>query len=180
MSEGAVIERYARAIFEMGVETGALAEVSVEMSRFAALYAENAELRSVLDNPTVEQAEQAALIADLGKTLRLSGSTINALKLLGERRRLGVVREIAERVRLLKDEKAGVVRATVTSAVPLSDAYCERLVRELEAAIERKVVLERREDPSLIAGIVTRIGDLVIDGSVRGRLQGIERQLLQS
>ncbi|HEX9620116.1 MAG TPA: F0F1 ATP synthase subunit delta [Polyangiaceae bacterium] len=180
MSEGAVVERYARAIFEMGVESGALSEVSGGLDRFAEIYAENAELRGILENPAVEESEQAGLISELGKALGLGASTVNAVRLLAERRRLRVVREISERVRLLSDQKEGIVRATVTSAVPLSDAYCERLVRELEAVTERKVALERREDPSLIAGIVTRIGDLVIDGSVRGRLQGIERRLLQS
>jgi F-type H+-transporting ATPase subunit delta len=77
----------------------------------------------------------------------------------------------------LADEKAGVVRATVTSAGPLPDSFYERLTKELETATQRKVAIDRQEDPTLIAGVVTRIGDNTIDGSVKGRLAEIERLL---
>ena len=80
----------------------------------------------------------------------------------------------------LADEKAGVLRATVTSARPLSEDYYRSLAAELEKRTSRKILLERREDPTLLAGIVTRIGDHTIDGSVRGRLAALERQLLAS
>ncbi len=60
----------------------------------------------------------------------------------------------------------------------MPDSFYQKLTAELEAATARKIVLERREDPSLIAGFVTRIGDNTIDGSVRGRLNEIERQLV--
>ena len=60
----------------------------------------------------------------------------------------------------------------------MPDSFYQKLVAELEAATARKIVLERREDPTLIAGFVTRIGDNAIDGSVRGRLTEIERQLV--
>ena len=77
----------------------------------------------------------------------------------------------------LADEKAGVVRAVVTSAGPLPESFYERLMKELESATSRKVAIDRQQDPSLIAGVVTRIGDNTIDGSVKGRLAEIERQL---
>jgi F-type H+-transporting ATPase subunit delta len=100
------------------------------------------------------------------------------VKLLASRKKLRVVSEIARRLDRFTDEQAGVVRATVTSAGPMPDSFYQKLVLELEAATARKIVLERREDPTLIAGFVTRIGDNTIDGSVRGRLTEIERQLV--
>jgi F-type H+-transporting ATPase subunit delta len=78
----------------------------------------------------------------------------------------------------LADEQAGVVRVTVTSAQRLSETYYRELGTELEQVTRRKVVLERREDPALLGGVITRIGDRVIDGSVRGRLDALARQLL--
>ena len=85
--------------------------------------------------------------------------------------------DIARRLGSLADEKAGVLRASVTSAGQLSESYYEKLKAELEGLTGRKIVLERKQDPSLIAGVVTRIGDNTIDGSVRGKLDQLERQL---
>ncbi|HEY0467063.1 MAG TPA: ATP synthase F1 subunit delta, partial [Polyangiaceae bacterium] len=102
---------------------------------------------------------------------------LNAIRMLAERTRLASLPEIARRLASLADEKAGVLRAVVTSAGPLPESFYERLMKELESATSRKVAIDRQQDPSLIAGVVTRIGDNTIDGSVKGRLAEIERQL---
>lgn len=178
MSQGPVADRYARAIFELGVETGQLAPVAEQLRRFAQAYAGSAELRSVLDNPIIEAEKRAGVLADVAARLGLMGNALNLIKLLSSRKKLRLAPEIARRLDRLGDEKEGVVRATVTSAKAMPDSFYQRLVAELEAATSRKIVLERREDPTLIAGFVTRIGDNTIDGSVRGRLNEIERQLI--
>jgi F-type H+-transporting ATPase subunit delta len=178
MSQAPVADRYARAIFELGVETGQLAPITEQVSRFAQVYAKSAELRAVLDNPLVDPEKRAAVLNDVATRLGLVGSALNLIKLLASRKKLRVVPDIARRLDRFSDEKAGVVRASVTSAKPMPEGFYQKLVSELEAATARKIVLERREDPSLIAGFVTRIGDNTIDGSVRGRLDEIERQLV--
>jgi F-type H+-transporting ATPase subunit delta len=178
MSQAPVADRYARAIFELGVETGQLAPITEQIRRFAQAYVGNAELRAVLDNPIIEQEKREAILADVSARLGLMGNALNLIRLLASRKKLRVVPDIARRLDRFSDEKAGVVRATVTSAKAMPDSFYQRLVAELESATARKIVLERREDPSLIAGFVTRIGDNTIDGSVRGRLDEIERQLV--
>ena len=178
MSQAPVADRYARAIFELGVETGQLAPITEQVRRFAEAYSGNAELRAVLDNPIIEQEKREAVLADVSARLGLMGNALNLIKLLASRKKLRVVPDIARRLDRFSDEKAGVVRATVTSAKPMPDSFYQKLVAELESATARKIVLERREDPTLIAGFVTRIGDNTIDGSVRGRLDEIERQLV--
>lgn len=178
MSAAPIADRYARAIFELGVETGQLAPITEQLRRFAQVYAGSAELRAVLDNPIIEQEKRDAVLADVSARLGLMGNALNLIRLLASRKKLRVVPEIARRLDRLSDEKAGVVRATVTSARTMPDSFYQKLVAELEAATSRKIVLERREDPTLIAGFVTRIGDNTIDGSVRGRLVEIERQLV--
>jgi F-type H+-transporting ATPase subunit delta len=80
----------------------------------------------------------------------------------------------------LADEQAGVARATVISAEPLSDAYAQRLTQELETMTGKRVVLKRAQDPDLLAGVVIRIGDQVIDGSARARLYALKSQLLSA
>jgi len=174
---GEVAERYARAIFELGVEAGQIVELSGQIRSFAETYASSRELQALLDNPMVAVDKRAAILNDVAGKVGLSGVGLNALRMLADRKRLGSLPEIARRLATLADEKAGVVRATVTSAGPLPESFYERLVQELESATQRKVAIDRQQDPSLIAGVVTRIGDNTIDGSVKGRLAEIERLL---
>jgi F-type H+-transporting ATPase subunit delta len=177
MSGGAVAERYARAIFELGVEAGQVVALSEQVRSFADSYAGSRELQAVLDNPMVEPEKRQAILVDIAGKVGLSGVGLNAIRMLAARNRLASLPEIARRLASLADEKAGVVRAVVTSAGPLPESFYERLMKELESATSRKVAIDRQQDPSLIAGVVTRIGDNTIDGSVKGRLAEIERQL---
>jgi F-type H+-transporting ATPase subunit delta len=177
MSGGAVAERYARAIFELGVEAGQVVALSDQIKSFADTYASSRELQAVLDNPMVEADKRQAILVDIAGKVGLTGVGLNAIRLLAQRNRLGHLPEIAKRLASLADEKAGVVRATVISAGPLPDSFYARLTSELESATSRKVAIDRQEDASLIAGVITRIGDNTIDGSVKGRLAEIERQL---
>lgn len=179
MNYGPIAERYARAVFELGVETGQLELLTTQLQAFAAAYSESAELRSVLDNPLVADDKREAILKEVVARLGLSELAVNTVRLLASRRKLRLLPELGRRLGRLTDERAGVVRATVTSATELPEEYYQRLTATLERTTLRKVVLERKRDPSLIAGVVTRIGDNTIDGSLRGRLTDLERRLLQ-
>ena len=175
--QATIAERYARAIFALGVETGTLAALADQVRLFATAYADSLDLRSVLENPTVVAAQRDQVLAELGSRLELGPSALNTIRYLASRRRLPVVPDIAKRLQSLSDEQQGVVRATVTSAQPLPESFYQRLSEQLATLVGRRVVLDRRDDPSLIAGVVTRIGDNTIDGSLRGRLEQLERSL---
>lgn len=180
MSQAAIAERYARAIFELAAEGGQVGPVSAQLKSFADVLAGSAELRAVLENPTLVEATRDALLKDVGARLGMSPVALDSVRLIAQRRRLPAISEIATILTRLADEKAGVLRATVTSAKPLPEDYYQRLSQELEKRTQRKIVLERQQDPSLIAGVVTRIGDHTIDGSLKGRLAAMERQLRAS
>lgn len=180
MSQAVVAKRYARAIFELGVETNTLPELGEKIGRFARIYGESDELRSVLDNPLVEIEKREAILRDVADRVGLTGAALNTVRLLASRHKLAALPEIAKQLGSLSDQKAGLVRATVTTAVRMPESFYERLRGELEAATARRIVIERREDPSLIGGVVTRIGDNTIDGSVRGQLAEIERSIRAS
>ena len=177
MSDSAVAERYARAIFELADESGQAAGLTQQLGNFAAAYSQSAELRAVLGNPLVDQAQRDAVLKDIASRLGLSPLATTAVRYIASRRRMSALPDIARRLGTLSDDKAGVLRATVTSAGQLSESYYEKLKAELESLTGRKIILERKQDPSLIAGVVTRIGDNTIDGSVRGKLDQLERQL---
>jgi F-type H+-transporting ATPase subunit delta len=178
VSYGPLAERYARAIFELGVESGQLDRLTEQIGSLANAYAESAELRSVLDNPLVPAEKREAILKELTQRLGLSELATNAVRLIAARRRLRALPEIAKKLGTLSDKKAGVVRVSVTSAIALDERQYQALNSELEKALSRKIVLERKQDASLIGGIVTRVGDNTIDGSLKGRLSEIQRRLL--
>jgi F-type H+-transporting ATPase subunit delta len=179
VSYEAIARRWARALFDLGRESNSLVDLNRDIGAFAELYQSNEELRHVLDNPLVPEASRESILRDISGRMSLSEIATNTLRLLAQKRRLPALPEIARQIARLTDEAANVVRASVTSAGPLTDAYLTKLRAELEKATGKKIQIEHRQDPTLIAGVVTRIGDQVIDGSVRARLDGFRDALLR-
>ena len=180
MSAGAIADRYAKAIYELADEAGQLSQIADQLSKLANVYSESKELRAVLDNPLVTEDKRELILKDVSAKLGLSQLATNSVRYIAQRRRLSVLPDIARRLTTLSDEKGGVIRATVISAAPLAEAYYTRLKAQLEKSTGKKVQISKEQDPSLIAGVITRIGDNTIDGSLRGRLNDLERQLLEA
>ncbi len=173
MSYDNIGRRYAKAIFDLGKEEGNATALATQIGDFAGAYAASSELRDVLDNPIVPDASKKAILVDLAQKIGASETAQRALRLIAQHRRLRALPDIARHLARLVDADNKVVRAEVTSAAPLSETYLGRLKAELEKATGNKVTISTSVDPSLIAGVVTRIGDQVIDGSARARLRGL-------
>lgn len=171
-------ERYARAIFELGSESGELDRLSQEIADFSASFVEVPELRRALENPVLEEAQRENVLRRLATQAQMGPLTVKALLVLLKRRRLGALPAIARRLRTLADEQKGICRAKIVSAGSLPETYLEQLKAALERTVGKRVIFEHEEDPSLIGGIVAQIGDNTFDGSVRGRLEELERRLL--
>jgi F-type H+-transporting ATPase subunit delta len=180
MIAGVVARRYANALLELGTESGQLDALVEEMSEVASVYETSAELRESLENPLFPHTVKKGILTELATTIGLSQTARNALQLLSDRRRMRALPGIARLLREMSDKKKGVLRAEVVTAAPLSDAYYARLQQQLEKMTGKKVALDRREDPSILAGVVTRIGDTVYDGSLSTRLQEIKHALTPS
>jgi F-type H+-transporting ATPase subunit delta len=180
MSNESVARRYARAIFELGKEGGNLPALSREITSFAEVYEASEELRNVLDNPLVPEEQREAVLVDIAGRLGMSQTGNSTVRLLARRRRLAAAPEISRQLARLADEDASLVRATVTSAGPLSESYLNDLRAAIEKSTGHKVAITHKVDPSLIAGVVTQIGDQVIDGSVRARLASFRDSLLRT
>jgi F-type H+-transporting ATPase subunit delta len=180
VSYESIARRYARAIFELGKETRGLAEIAGAVQDFAAAYTSSTELQAVLENPLVRENEREGVLRDIAAKLGASGMGLNALLLLLRKRRMGAIPEIARQLGRLVDEDAGLLRAEVTSAGPLGEPYLAKLRAELEKATGKKVKIEHRQDASLIGGVVTKIGDRVVDGSLKARLSSFRDALLST
>ncbi len=179
MSYEAVARRWARALFDIGKETSSLADLNKDIASFADTYAGSDDLRLVLDNPLVPEAQREAILRDIASRLSVGATATNTLRLLAQKRRLAILPDLARQLARLTDEDANLLRAKVTSAAPLSDGYVGRLRAELEKATGKRVTIDQAIDPTLVAGVVTQIGDRVIDGSLKARLQGFRESLLR-
>lgn len=180
MMVGGVAKRYARALFQIGEEHRSLEQIASEVEALAATWSASGELRNVLQNPLFPTAKRREILRAVIGRLGLGEMVGNAAMLLLDRSRLRSLPDIARALRSLADDREGKIRAEVVSAVPLPDAYFERLRARLESMTGRRVVLERRHDPSLIAGLVARVGDRLYDGSARTRLAEIREALMES
>lgn len=175
MSYEAIGRRYAQAIFEIAKEQGSLSSVARELVDFGESYRQSAELREALDNPLVPEDAREKILLEVAQRTGAGEITQRALRVVFRARRLRAVPDIATRLVTLVDEDQKVLRASVTSAQPLSEGYLARLRAQLEQATGSKIVLDASVDPSLIAGVVTQIGDRVIDGSLKSRLGSFAR-----
>ena len=179
MSVSIVARRYARAVLDLGVELGQLDAIVDEMSAFAAAWEASPELRNALENPLVAHAAKKAVVSELARSARCqrrrraTRSSCSSTAAAPRRSRY-----VAQALREFADARKGLLRAEVTTAAPLSEAYYARLQAQLEAMTGKKVVVDRRTDPTLIAGVVTRIGDRILDGSLRTRLQSLRDALM--
>jgi F-type H+-transporting ATPase subunit delta len=178
VSTGAAAERYARAIFELGSESGQLDRLTQEIAEFASSFQEQAGLRRILENPVLEETVRERVLRQVARHSQYSPLATNSLLVLLRRRRLGELPAIARRLRSLADEKNGVSRAKIVSAGSLPESYFNQLKQRLESALGKRVIVEHEEDPSLIGGVLVRVGDNTFDGSIKGRLEELERRLL--
>jgi len=175
---GSVARRYARAMFEVAVAQGKPSEFGDQIDTVARLFQGTSELRQALSNPVFKDTEKRRILeAVLGQAL-VVGPVRNFLLLLLERGRFVSLPAIARAYREMADAHAGQVRATITSASPLDPLALDRLRQALERRTGKKVLVETAVDPDLIGGVVARVGDLVLDGSVRARLGELRQKLL--
>ena len=178
MIPGVIAKRYATALLELGSESNQLDGLVDELGRAAEAYEASAELRSAFDDPLVPLAAKKAILDELAQRLGASPTTKNALSLLLERRRIRALPPIATRLKEMADLKRGILRAEVLTAMPLPEEYFVALQAQLERVTGRRIALDRKLDPSLICGVVARVGDTVYDGSLLARLRQIKDSML--
>ena len=166
---------YARAAFEEARKNGGLAPWS-DALQAAALVVRDPRVATLLGDPRVTPAELAQLVDEIA-AVPLGEPGANFVRTLADNHRLGYLPEIAELFGTFKDDAEGVADVSVTSAAVLDDAQRARIAAALERRLQRKVRLHYQIDPALIGGAILRSGDLVIDGSLRTRLDRIAYEL---
>jgi F-type H+-transporting ATPase subunit delta len=176
MARGSSARRYAEAVFQLAERDNALDRWRDDL-RLAAEIAADPQVERIVASPRIPMAQREELVASLLRD-RLSAPAFNLVRILVQRSNLELVGAIAGEYQRLLNRKRGVVSAIVTSATPLTsdeDAAIRARVAQLTGTT---VDVTTAVDASLIGGLTVRIGDRLIDASVRGRLERLREQLL--
>ncbi|MGD8561806.1 MAG: ATP synthase F1 subunit delta [Desulfarculaceae bacterium] len=172
-----VAKRYAKALSEIGREDGNFEQYGQELAQAAELFQTAPELESTLANPAFDLESRSKLLTTFLDKLGLSPMVKNFFRLLLDRGRISATGDISQVYATMLDELRGITRAQVTSAAPLNDQEVSGIAEALRKVAGQEVQVEVTEDPSLIGGVVARIGDLVLDGSVRTQLESMKDSL---
>jgi len=181
MAEQATLARpYARAAFSYARDSGDFASWSAVLATGAAVAA-SAGAGQLFGNPRVEPTELAELIAGVARDAgaKVGDAHRNFLALLADNRRLSCLPELAQQFEALRAEVENTLDVEVVSALPLSAEQKATLSAALAKRFKRQVRITETVDPTLVGGAVVRAGDLVIDGSLRGRLARLQQQMAQ-
>lgn len=176
MDRSAVAANYAAALLELAEREGALDQYASLIQAVADMYRDTPAFRLFLETPRVSLDEKKSVIRKAfgGQTPELF---LRYLLVVIEKRRFRLLPEIDLAYREQVDEKEGRVRASITLAHPTDAALREQIGRQLSELFDREVIATYKEDAELLGGIVIRVGDRVMDGSVRRRLRDLKHTL---
>lgn len=169
-----VSKRYARALFSLGQEDGNFEQYGQDLTEFSKLYHDNEDFRQVIANPIFAMEDRKKVLLIVLEKSSFSEVVKNFFNLLLDKNRIGAIEAIKGHYSKLTDEASGIARAEIITARPLKEEALGRIERSLEGLTSKKIKSEVREDRDLIGGIVARIGDLVLDGSVKAQLKRLK------
>jgi len=177
----AAASRYARALFDVALRESDVVKIGDELTGFVGMIQSYEVLATIFTNPAIPGSRKAALAkALIERAGPLSTPLSKLILLLADRDRLVLLSDLASayRERLLDHQR--VIRGNVTTAVALDEQKLRLLEQGLARATGRKVILESKVDPSIIGGVVTRLGSTVYDGSVTTQLNRLKESLIES
>ena len=172
-----IAKRYARAFFGIAGEDGLYEKYYNELALFSSVIKENKDLKELLINPVFGQDEKRAVVDSLLNKISTSTVTANFLRLLVDKRRIGILPDIENCYRKLMDDALRKIRVDVKTAFPLSAELSDKLQKRMEDLTGRKVEMAVSEDASLLGGIVVGVGDTLYDGSIKTQLHNIRNLL---
>ena len=179
-SVSGVSGRYATALFELARDEKSIDAVKADLDRFATMLADSAELRRLVRSPVFSAGEQTRALAAVLEKAGISGISANFLRVLTVNRRLFAVSEVIRAFRALVAKFKGEATADVTVAEPLSDKNLDALKTALKSVTGKDVALDVNVDPSIIGGLVVKLGSRMVDSSLRTKLNSIKNAMKEA
>ncbi len=174
MARKAYAKRYAQAVFQIALERGELDKWQSDLKKIASLSEDVAYIK-LMESPRLRFSDKTKLISE--RFSDMNPLALNLINLLVARERLGMVGEIAEDYERLLYSHRGIEPADVVTAVPLDEDEKKKLEERLGAIIGKKVVVKPEVDPTVIGGIIARVGGKLLDASTRNRLEALKKQI---
>lgn len=165
--------RYATALFELASEAGAIDRVRDDLAAFEALLAESEDMRRLVRSPVFSAEEQTAAVSAVLGRAGIEGLAANFIGLVAHNRRLFAVEGMIAGFKALVAASRGEVTAEVTSAEPLGEKQEKALAAELKTALGKDANIEAQVDPSLLGGLVVKVGSRMVDSSLKSKLNAL-------
>ena len=172
-----VAQRYARSLFDLAAETNSVAKVEADLGRFETLLAGSADLKRLIDSPVFSADEQFKAIASIADKAKITGLVGNLLRVVAKNRRLFAMPSIARAFREIAAEARGETSADVTSAHALTAAQETELKAALKSVAGKDVAISVSVDPSLLGGMIVKMGSRQIDTSLKTKLNSLKLAL---
>lgn len=177
MSAEVVAKRYADALFQLGNEQGKTEQLAEEFRVLKEVFQNDDKLKAFLKHPRVNNEKKNQLIDETFKSF--SNDVVNTLKILLERHHIDIVPSIIDHFIYLTNDAKGIAEATVYSVRQFSDDEIKKLEKTFAKRLNKeKIKLENIVDPSVIGGVKLRVGNTIYDGTIKGKLQRIERNIV--
>ena len=177
MRQTILARRYAKALFSLGKEQDKYEEYNEALSAIAALYEESPEVGDSLTNPLYPLEARQKVMVKVAEAADADNMLTAFLNLLIEKHRAAILPDIAQELQVMVDTEKGISHGSVISAVELDAALLEKIQDTLEKITGNKVTLETEVDSSIIGGIIAKVGDLVLDGSIKTQLNGLKESI---
>ena len=178
MLDKSVAVGYVQALFETAKARGRFPETVKDLEKVARLLRENPELKRILLHPAIPRERKSALIDRL-LAPHLDPLVRNFLRLIIDKRREEILKFILDGYKSVADLIGGVARATVQTVIPLMEERLARIEEILKRLSGKRVEIKTEINPEILGGLVIRIGNTVIDGSVRSHLENLRRRLME-
>jgi F-type H+-transporting ATPase subunit delta len=174
-----VARRYAKALFALAGKAGkkAPAEYGKDLEAFAEVLEASPDLLKVFANPVIAAEEKKAVLSGVVGKLSLKPMVANFLSLLADKERLPIVLEVSAYYRTLLDEAEGVMRGQLVTSYALSDARQDQIKTKLEKQSGKKLVLSFAVDSAILGGVLLKVGDKVLDASLRAQFEILKEQI---
>ncbi|MGJ8603221.1 MAG: F0F1 ATP synthase subunit delta [Marivita sp.] len=172
-----IADRYAMAVFDLAKEGKELAKLESNLDDLSAALAGSPDLVDLIHSPVYSRDQQSGAIAAISAKMGLTPTMQNVLSLMASKRRLFVVPQMITRLRDLIAEEKGEVTADVASAIKLTAAQTKDLAKTLKDKIGKDIKINATVDESLIGGLVVKVGSMMIDSSVRTKLNSLQNAM---